>query len=390
MAVSILLHVIVFLSLDNIKIALGFERAQDLTTGAVNVRQVEIPPMDYAEEMVPEDTVVVPNEFSALLEEIDIFEHLPTDQEIDIRPDALEPEFALQLANPVAEGEPDATSLDFSASLEVMADLPELGRSDEVFPPAAIGQVTVDPGSVQVEDLGLDRFTDDLVKKGAGGELESGALEGVTTLDDMLGLPADVLVGKRTLLPSDLLFEFNSSELRESAKIGLMKLGLLIDLNPGLHCWIEGHTDLVGGDDFNLELSRRRAAAVKTYLVESMRMDPAKIHSRGFGRSQPLVREGDPAAQAPNRRVEIRMRQTPPPAEATGSAAAGVAAPGLAEEPPPPRAILVRPNRRPEPEEVAEPPRAVPVPEEPVIPRAEPVDEDLLEPVPPRAVPIAE
>jgi len=390
MVVSILLHVIVFLSLDNIKIALGFERAQDLTTGAVNVRQVEIPPMDYAEEMVPEDTVVVPNEFSALLEEIDIFEHLPTDQDIDIRPDALEPEFALQLANPVAEGEPDATSLDFSASLEVMADLPELGRSDEVFPPAAIGQVTVDPGSVQVEDLGLDRFTDDLVKKGAGGELESGALEGVTTLDDMLGLPADVLVGKRTLLPSDLLFEFNSSELRESAKIGLMKLGLLIDLNPGLHCWIEGHTDLVGGDDFNLELSRRRAAAVKTYLVESMRMDPAKIHSRGFGRSQPLVREGDPAAQAPNRRVEIRMRQTPPPAEAMGSAAAGVAAPGLAEEPPPPRAILVRPNRRPEPEEVAEPPRAVPVPEEPVIPRAEPVDEDLLEPVPPRAVPIAE
>ena len=65
------------------------------------------------------------------------------------------------------------------------------------------------------------------------------------------------------MLPSDLLFEFNSAELRESAKVGLMKLALLMDRNPNLYCWIEGHTDLVGGDDFNLDLSIRRAEAVQ-------------------------------------------------------------------------------------------------------------------------------
>ena len=105
---------------------------------------------------------------------------------------------------------------------------------------------------------------------------------------------------------SDLLFEFNSAELRESAKVGLMEIALLMDRNPELYCWIEGHTDLVGGDEFNLDLSIRRADAVKTYLIESMRMDASKIITRGFGRYTPLVITGDADEQAANRRAAAR------------------------------------------------------------------------------------
>jgi OmpA-OmpF porin, OOP family len=380
MLLSVLLHVVLFLTLDNLKIALGFERKQELVTGQMNVRQVEIAPIVDSEELPVEDAMVASDEVSALLEEIDIFEHLPPDQEIDIRPDALEPEFAIQLANPAAEGDPESMALEITSSLEVDAELPELGRMNELFPAAAIGQVTVDPGAMQADDLNLDQFAEDLLKKGAGGKVENGALDGLASMDEMMGLPADVLVGKKTLLPSDLLFEFNSADLRESAKVGLMKLGLLIDLNPGLHCWIEGHTDLVGSSQYNLDLSQRRAAAVKAYLVNSMRMDPSRIHSRGLGKGEPLVVGGDPDAQAPNRRVEIRMRNTPPPAQ---SEAAQV------EQAPAPRAVLVRPNRIPTAEEMA--PRAVAV-EEPeadaaeMIPVAEPVDEEDI----PLALPVEE
>jgi hypothetical protein len=178
-----------------------------------------------------------------------------------------------------------------------------------------------------------------------------------------------------------LLFEFNSDQLRESAKIGLMKLGLLIDRNPDMFCWIEGHTDLIGGEQSNLELSRRRAQAVKSYLVDSLRMDGAKIITRGFGKSQPIIPGGTADEQAPNRRVEIRMRKEPPPPETTPPPPR---AEPVEEEPPPPRATEV-------PEEPDEPAP----PAEPVIPRAEPVGPDELDepeeppaPVIPRAEPV--
>jgi hypothetical protein len=216
-----------------------------------------------------------------------------------------------------------------------------------------------------------------------------------------------VLLASKTMLPSDLLFEFNSTELRESAKVGLMKLALLMDRNPQLYCWVEGHTDLVGGDEFNLNLSIRRAEAVKNHLVESMRMDASKIITRGFGRFEPLVIAGDVNAQAVNRRVEIRMRKTPPadgqlkitpqkaaiveepPAPPPAEPAPPAARPVVEEPPPPaPRAVLVKPQRAlPLEEEPAPPPppRAAPV-ENPDTLRALPVEV----PESPRALPVDE
>ncbi len=168
-----------------------------------------------------------------------------------------------------------------------------------------------------------------------------------------------------------------------------MKLALLIDKNPGLYCWIEGHTDLIGSDEPNIKLSERRAEAVKTYLVKSMRMDPERIFTRGFGETQPLILEGDANVQAPNRRVEIRMRKTPPP---KGAIKAPKAQPVVVEpepQPEPPKAVLVKPNLDAIPVDETEPPRAEPVPPraEPVPPRAEPIEE-VAPADPPRAVPV--
>ena len=389
MLLSILLHVVVFFALDRMEIAIKFEEARELSTRSIEVRQVEVRPSEPEQSLPPEEVIKPPTDTAALLEDIEILEILPKDQEIDIQPGVIEPEYAMRLNNPAKEGAPDAIALHISSGFEIEADLPELGRQPESIRPAEVGQITVDPGAVQADDSELGKFTEDLIRQGANGKVEKGTLDGVASLDAMLDLPANVLLGKKTMLPSDLLFEFNSTDLRESAKIGLMKLGLLMDRNPDLYCWIEGHADLVGGDEFNLNLSIKRAEAVKTYLVSSLRMDASKIITRGFGRYQPIVIAGTAEEQASNRRVEVRMRKTLPnkeqlrfePQKAT-----------IIAEPPSPKAVLVKPLRAVPIEETPPPPlRAEPVEEAPAlrelpdVPKAAPVEPEV-----PRAIPRAE
>ena len=241
----------------------------------------------------------------------------------------------------------------------------------------------MDPGAVQVDDSEIGKLTEYLIRKGANGKVENGTLDGMVSLDSLLNLPPNILVGRKTMLPSDLLFDFNKSELRESAKVGMMKLCLLIDQNPGLYCWIEGHTDLVGGDEFNLNLSIKRAEAVRNYLVNSLKVDGTKIITRGFGRYQPVVTTGNAQQQSANRRVEIRMRKTPPTEEQL------IVTPPQAvvtEEAPARKAILVKPLRALPIEE--DPPAAAPVEEEETPPPAVAVEDEETPPL--RAAPVLE
>jgi OOP family OmpA-OmpF porin len=71
---------------------------------------------------------------------------------------------------------------------------------------------------------------------------------------------------------------------------------------------LEGHSDTIGGDQYNQELSERRAAAVRTWLVEQAHINPAQIETVGYGASKPIVPASkSPNEQAPNRRVEVRV-----------------------------------------------------------------------------------
>jgi len=389
--VSLLLHVLVFFTLDRMKIALRFQQAREISTAPVDIRQIHIAPEEPATRTTPEELVVPPIDPASLLEEIDFLDMLPPDVDIDISPDITEPEYALRMQNPALIGEPDAIAMEISTGIDVDSELLQMGQENTELPVAATGQLTIDPGAAMADDPDLAKFTEDLLRKGADGKARDGTLDGLASLDELLGLPPNTLVNKTTMLPSDLLFEFNSAELRESAKLGLMKLGLLMDRNPNLYCWIEGHADLIGSDSYNLELSKRRAAAVKAYLVDSLRMDAEKIIPRGFGRTRPIILEGDPEAQSPNRRVEIRMRRTTPPNDEPSAppTAPSPPRPTTIEEPEVPdgpAAVLVQPSRAlPVDEfEVIPPPVARPV-EEPGIdaPRARPVVE-----TPPRARPV--
>jgi len=74
--------------------------------------------------------------------------------------------------------------------------------------------------------------------------------------------------------------------------------------HPGLNLQIEGHTDSVGGDDFNQRLSEQRAGAVRDFLGDQG-VSLSSITAQGFGKTVPIATNDTPEGRQRNRRVEI-------------------------------------------------------------------------------------
>jgi outer membrane protein OmpA-like peptidoglycan-associated protein len=117
----------------------------------------------------------------------------------------------------------------------------------------------------------------------------------LTTRDTARGLIANM---------SDVLFKTGSSELLAGARERLAKISGLVLAYPGLHLDVEGHTDSVGGDDYNMQLSQRRAQAVRDYLVQQGVPDSAVV-ARGLGKAGPVATNDTPEGRQQNRRVEL-------------------------------------------------------------------------------------
>lgn len=109
-------------------------------------------------------------------------------------------------------------------------------------------------------------------------------------------------VSERKIPPVE--FAFDSAELLSSSYAFLDRLVEIMRRYPYLKLTVSGHTDDVGGDEYNRELSRARAGAVKTYLA-TMGVYPDYVRVRGFGKSRPLVQDASEQARALNRRVEF-------------------------------------------------------------------------------------
>jgi outer membrane protein OmpA-like peptidoglycan-associated protein len=77
--------------------------------------------------------------------------------------------------------------------------------------------------------------------------------------------------------------------------------------NPSFKVQIDGHTDNVGKDDYNHELSHQRAASVKAYLV-SKGIDESRLTSFGYGEERPVADNNTATGRAKNRRVEMTLR----------------------------------------------------------------------------------
>jgi len=102
----------------------------------------------------------------------------------------------------------------------------------------------------------------------------------------------------------DVLFATGKYDLRPEAQIVLAKLSGIILSHPGLNLAVEGYTDSVGSDDFNLKLSQQRADTVRDYLV-SQGLPDNIVTATGFGKSDPVADNATPTGRQQNRRVEI-------------------------------------------------------------------------------------
>jgi outer membrane protein OmpA-like peptidoglycan-associated protein len=102
-----------------------------------------------------------------------------------------------------------------------------------------------------------------------------------------------------------ILFDVNSDRIRGESYGTLKEIAAVLRENAALKVRIIGHTDSDGDDASNLDLSRRRAAAVKGMLVSEFGIDAARMETDGKGESQPAAGNESAAGKANNRRVEF-------------------------------------------------------------------------------------
>ncbi|HLW86585.1 MAG TPA: OmpA family protein [Candidatus Sulfotelmatobacter sp.] len=103
---------------------------------------------------------------------------------------------------------------------------------------------------------------------------------------------------------SDVLFRSGSVELLPAARERLAKVSGIVLAYPSLHVSIEGHTDSIGSDEYNQDLSERRAQSVRDYFVHQG-IPAGTVDARGFGKAEPVASNETAEGRQQNRRVEL-------------------------------------------------------------------------------------
>jgi OmpA-OmpF porin, OOP family len=102
-----------------------------------------------------------------------------------------------------------------------------------------------------------------------------------------------------------ILFDTDSDVIKPESAPVIKQIARGLETNPGLKLLIEGHTDSVGDAAHNMDLSKRRAEAVKSVLVSQFAVDASRLSSAGLGSTKPVDKNDTPQGRAQNRRVEL-------------------------------------------------------------------------------------
>ncbi len=113
--------------------------------------------------------------------------------------------------------------------------------------------------------------------------------------------------GCRSELPG-IYFLSDSAQLLPASEPAIQRMAAILKAHPDWSVTIEGHTDNTGSDQHNLDLSKRRAEALKTELVSKHGISPAKLSTAGYGRTRPIDTNDTLDGRAHNRRVELSRK----------------------------------------------------------------------------------
>jgi len=158
-----------------------------------------------------------------------------------------------------------------------------------------------------LELVGLSHAT-----TGSGLSLKADIRGAEKVLRDLGAKKSDI--GYELSLSGDVLFDFNKWNIKPEAEATLSKLADALKKLGDKQIAIEGHTDSVGSDPYNLDLSEKRAQSVRTWLIQKGGVATEKISARGLGESKPIAPNAlpdgsdNPDGRAKNRRVEIHIQ----------------------------------------------------------------------------------
>ena len=102
-----------------------------------------------------------------------------------------------------------------------------------------------------------------------------------------------------------ILFDVSSHKIKGESYKTLQEIGELLSEDPNLRISIEGHTDSDGADDYNQELSQKRAESVRSYIINEFGISADRLEARGWGEQKPLDTNKSSEGKANNRRVEL-------------------------------------------------------------------------------------
>jgi outer membrane protein OmpA-like peptidoglycan-associated protein len=115
----------------------------------------------------------------------------------------------------------------------------------------------------------------------------------------------DDLIESGRVATQGIFFDVDSDRIQPESTPTLEEIGTMLEEHPDLGIAIEGHTDSTGNDDHNLDLSIRRAVAVREYLIGAYGIAANRLEADGFGETRPVGDNETPEGRQQNRRVEL-------------------------------------------------------------------------------------
>ena len=112
--------------------------------------------------------------------------------------------------------------------------------------------------------------------------------------------------GIKITFSSGILFDVDKTNLKDGYKTELAELSTILNKYADTNILLAGHTDSTGADDYNLELSKKRAQSVSNYLV-TQNVNSARIATEGYGKTHPIASNDTAEGRAQNRRVEVAI-----------------------------------------------------------------------------------